>query len=199
MKTPHATSLPSASQRATPTFNRRARSVVVASVLFCSLFAPFANYAYASAPARISAMHSGLVSLAAGQTVRLNVTLNPDLVALGQSIALTLSFDVYDASLIGTDGSAATVTRATNHLSARVTLRTGEAAFFEYTVPRDNVGQMVAASVGISNPDLKPGELVPAVMPTLEGRTATGQTIYVLPGAPCAFQEVDSRLAPNTP
>ena len=180
----------------TQTASRSARSLPFISLIaFVAVVASSASQAYAGATPHMAPMHSGLVSLASGQTIRLNVTLNPELIAASQSVPLTLTFDVYAAPLAGAETSTANVARIATHRSAQVTLQAGKAAFFEYTVPRDNAGELVGASVGISNPDLR--TLVPAVMPTLEGRTATGQSMFVLPGQACGFQEVENRPAPS--
>lgn len=162
-------------------------------VLLIAVFGTFASQAYAGATPHMAPLRSGLVSLSSQQTIRLNVTLNPDLVAATQGVPLTLTFDIYPAPLAADDTSAS-VARIAEHRSVQVTLNAGQAAFFDYTVGRDSTGELVAASVGISNPDLR--TLLPAIMPTLEGRSATGQTIFVLPGAPCAFLQVENLPSP---
>ena len=176
--------------------SRNTRSLPFTSLIaFVAVFALSASQAYAGATPHMTPMHSGLVSLASGQTIRLNVTLHPELIGASQGLPLTLTFDVYEVPLVGAETTMANVVRVATHRSVHVTLGAGQAAFFDYTVPRDNAGQLVGASVSLDDPNL--GALLPAVMPTLEGRTATGQSMFVLPGQACGFQEVENRPAPS--
>lgn len=91
-------------------------------IVFAAVFVSFASQAYARSKPPMTPLHSGLVSLTtAGQTVSLNVTLNQELVSSVDIVTLTLAFDVYEAPLIGIDGSSASVARIATHKSASVT------------------------------------------------------------------------------
>src|SRR4051812_38445063 len=86
------------------------------------VFMVVAANAHAGATPHMTPLRSGLVSLSSGQTMRLNVMLNPSLVGAREAVTIALSFDAYD--IVPIDGGA--VTRPRSQTSTQVTLRGGE-------------------------------------------------------------------------
>ena len=134
----------------------------------------------------------GVISLAAGQTARLNVA---SAVALGEvegrpvrATKVTLAFDVY-APAIATESTATDAAVCVNKLeflrreSCEVTLRPGEVASLEFTAPQ---GTRISAVMFGEVEGKKKGTDDPSLRATLEVMEA-GRTIFVHPGAAVGF------------
>ena len=146
----------------------------------------------------------GVISLAAGQTARLNVvntrTIDPeDATADGSVRKITLAFDVYlpivqteergNASDGARTTSCAVKQRFLRRESCEVTLRAGEAASLDFTAPE---GTRIRA-VAYGTPDTRGGNKRiedPNIRTTLEVQEG-GRTTFVLSPAAVLFGEVE--------
>jgi hypothetical protein len=138
----------------------------------------------------------GVISLAAGQMVRLNVVntqaVEPD--DSGRSLKVTLAFDIYapapstdDAS--GRAASCVSKQRLLRRESCEVTLRPGESASLDFTAPE---GTRIRA-VAYGTPDTRGGNRPkedPNIRPTLEVQEG-GRPIFVVPLETVFLKEVD--------
>ena len=138
----------------------------------------------------------GVISLAAGQSARLNVVntraVEPD--DSGRSLKVTLAFDIY-APAAATDDSGGSADprvsrqRFLRRESCEVTLRPGEAASFDLIAP---VGTRIRA-VAYGTPDMRGGVghvEDPNIRTTLEVQES-GRTTFVLSPAAVLLGEVD--------
>jgi len=132
----------------------------------------------------------GVISLAAGQTARLNVVntqaVEPD--DSGRSLKVTLAFDIYapapstdDAS--GRASSCVSKQRFLRRESCEVTLRPGEAASLEFAAPE---GTRIRAMMFGEVEGKKNGIDAANLRSTLEV-TEAGRTIFVHPLAAVGF------------
>jgi len=152
----------------------------------------------------------GLLSLAAGQTARLNVVdtraIDPGAAAAGDGSVrkVTLAFDVYGPVAATDDGgsgrTASSVSRQRflRRESCVVTLRAGEAASFDFTAPE---GMSVRATAAFGTPDTRGedgrvddpnlrGVDDPNLRTTLEVREG-GRSVFVLSPEAVFLKEVD--------
>jgi len=146
----------------------------------------------------------GVISLAVGQTARLNVVntraVEPD--DSGRSRKVTLAFDVYAPSASTDDsGGRADSPVSRQHFlrreSCEVTLGPGEAASFDFTAPEGTRVRAVAygtpdtrvEGVHVEDPNIRSID-DPNIRTTLEVQES-GRTTFVLSPAPMLIGEVD--------
>ncbi|MCA1635586.1 MAG: hypothetical protein LC802_18315 [Acidobacteria bacterium] len=144
----------------------------------------------------------GVISLAAGQTARLNVAntraIDPEDATAGDGSVrkVTLAFDVYAPATSTDDGgsgraaSCLSKQRFLRRESCEVTLRPGEAASLDFTAPE---GTRVRAAVAYGTPDTRGGNRRagdPNLRTTLEVQEG-GRTSFVHSPEAVFLKEVD--------
>jgi len=142
----------------------------------------------------------GVISLAAGQSARLNVVntraIDPEDATAGDGSVrkITLAFDIYAPSTATDDGGGRADPRVSKHRflrreSCEVILRPGEAASFDLIAP---VGTRIRA-VAYGTPDTRGGNKHvedPNIRTTLEVQES-GRTTFVMSPAAVLFGEVE--------